>query len=544
MSNSETVPHKSDPDLLAEALAEYEMACEAGQPPNREAFLARHPQVAEELKPLLEVRKSFLSTAKVVPQIPGYMILGQLQEGGMGTVYCARQLSPTRIVALKVIRQDRIGGLNEKDRQDWLRRFKLEADVLAALEDHPNIVKIYQFGEMDGQHFFSMKLITGNTLKEQIDTLRNHPKQIATILAKVAGAVHHAHQRTILHRDLKPHNILMTEDGEPMVTDFGLAKRLDEEFDETHTKAVLGTFQYIPPEQAKGSKNLTPAADVFGIGAILYELLTGQPPYRGNNLADVFLQAKACKPLNPKRLNPSVDSDMAAICLKCLQEQPSDRYSSAAELADDLQRYADGHKPNAQLPGFWVSGIRKILQQQFVNVTDWGWINLINGCNILVFNLIFARLIATNEQPLLYLSFIILHLLIYGFTMWIFLRKENLKTGDYHTIAMIFALWLSTLLIAVVLRPPEGQIDLREFRYSLYRIVNLINGVAYFAFAIRYWGGFFLVGLGCFALAVVMSWTPTWAPIEHAICHGMVCILLGWYLLRLGNLRSEDSDEK
>jgi tetratricopeptide (TPR) repeat protein len=277
-----------------------------------------------------------------VPQVPGYEILSRLGHGGMGTVFRARQLSAHRVVALKVIRADRLEALEgRQERGRWLARFHWEADTVANL-DHPHIIPLYDVGEHDGQPYFSMKLVEGGTLAAAAERCLSAPRLAAELVAAVARAVHHAHLRQILHRDLKPHNILLDDQGRPHVTDFGLACRIESAAD-GDAPAVAGTPGYAAPEQVRPTGALTTAVDVYGLGAVLYYLLTGRPPHHGESHRATLESVLEGEPPSPRTLNPRVDRDLEAICLKCLRKQPEDRYGSAQALADDLERWLGGH---------------------------------------------------------------------------------------------------------------------------------------------------------------------------------------------------------
>ena len=244
----------------------------------------------------------------------------------------ARQVHLGRTVALKLVRDPSLATHAE------ILRFRKEAEAVAEL-DHPNIVPIYEVGQTEDQPYFSMKLIEGGSLTLQVVRLREDPRAAAALMAKVARAVHYAHQHAILHRDLKPSNILIGDNDEPYVTDFGLAKRLDagRGTAQTVTGAVMGTPAYMPPEQAGGgTKWLTTAADVYSLGATLYEVLTGQPPFAGDSVHEILRRVVDEEPARPTSLNPRLDRDLATICLKCLEKAPSRRYGTAGDLADDL----------------------------------------------------------------------------------------------------------------------------------------------------------------------------------------------------------------
>jgi WD40 repeat protein len=278
-----------------------------------------------------------------------YELLGEIGRGGMGIVYRARQKSLNRIVALKII----LAGRWASDAQ--VQRFRAEAEAAAVLA-HPNIVPIHETGELLGQHFFSMKLVDGGNLAQRLgrgpeqdtgESRAGHPsyspREAATLLARIAHAVHFAHQRHIVHRDLKPTNVLIDRDGEPHLTDFGLAKRLEAASELTHSRSILGTPAYMAPEQAAGlNDQVTPAVDIYSLGAILYEVLTGQPPFTGRTPLDVLQQVRECDPRPLRSLNRSIPRDLETICLKCLQKEPHRRYAIARDIADDLESWLAG----------------------------------------------------------------------------------------------------------------------------------------------------------------------------------------------------------
>jgi len=271
-------------------------------------------------------------------RLGNYQILEEIGRGGMGVIYRARQRHSRRIVALKQILS------YDADSQETLARFRREARAAASL-DHPNILPIYELSEDEnGLPFFSMKFAAGGSLLDAAPALRSEPRRSVALMAKVARAVQHAHAQGILHRDLKPGNVLLDGRGEPLVSDFGLAKWLDTASDLTRTLTIFGTPGYIAPEQAKGSApNLTPAADVYSLGAILFDLFTGRPPFLGEHALAVIQQAAEKPAPKLRSLAPTLDRDLETICAKCLEREPTARYRSAGDLAEDLERWLAGH---------------------------------------------------------------------------------------------------------------------------------------------------------------------------------------------------------
>src|SRR5256884_2481426 len=270
-------------------------------------------------------------------RIGNYQILEEIGRGGMGVIYRARQRHSLRIVALKRI-------LNfHADSRETLARFRREAEAAASL-DHPNILPIYEVSESeDGLPFFSMKFAAGGSLLDAAPGLRDDPRRIVALMAKVTRAVQYAHGHGILHRDLKPGNILLDGRGEPLVSDFGLAKWLDTSSDLTRTLTIFGTPGYIAPEQAKGSAaKLTPAADDYSLGAILFELFTGHTPFLGEHALAVIQQAAEKPAPKLRSLTTRLDHDLETICAKCLEREPRARYRSAGDLAEDLERWLAG----------------------------------------------------------------------------------------------------------------------------------------------------------------------------------------------------------
>ncbi len=364
MNNTDPTPSDLE-QRLEEVLATYLQAVEAGQAPDRREILARHPDLADELASFFANREEFANLARPVanpvalPAAEGatlgadgsangvpsigeslryfgdYEILEEIARGGMGVVFKARQVSLNRVVALKMILAGQLATVVD------VQRFKQEAEAAANL-DHRHIVPIYEVNEHGGSNYFSMKLIDGGSLAGCIEILRKDRKKAVLLMAKVARAVHYAHQRGILHRDLKPANILLDTASEPHVTDFGLAKKVTADSGMTQTGAIVGTPSYMAPEQAAAKKGLTTAVDVYSLGAILYELATGRPPFRGPTPLDTLLQVMEKEPTRPRTIDKTIDRDLETIVLKCLAKDPAQRYASAESLAEELERWQRG----------------------------------------------------------------------------------------------------------------------------------------------------------------------------------------------------------
>jgi WD40 repeat protein len=285
-------------------------------------------------------------------EVAGYEILGELGRGGMGVVYKARQTSLGRPVALKMILAGAAAGVAQ------LARFRAEVATVARLQ-HPNLVQIYEVGEHEGRPYFAMEFVDGGSLDRRIGGKPQPPAQAAALLETLSRAIHALHQEGIIHRDLKPSNVLLTAAGVLKVADFGLAKRLDAEGGPTVTGDVLGTPSYMAPEQAGGqSRAVGPAADVYALGAILYELLTGRPPLEGGSPWETIQRVVSEEPMAPRRLQPCIPRDLETICLKCLRKEPERRYASALALADDLRHFQAGEPIRAQPVGLGERAIK------------------------------------------------------------------------------------------------------------------------------------------------------------------------------------------
>ncbi len=385
----DSLPEPARPALVRELLrVELEQRCRAGERPAADEYRARFPEQGAVVESLLAVAGQRSAGGRADgarpagdgswPTVPGYEVQGKLGQGGMGIVYLARDAARDRLVALKMILAGAYAGEAER------ARFRTEAEAVARLS-HPNVVQVYEVGEHDGRPFLSLEFVEGVTLAARLGGAPQPPREAAALLETLARTVHAAHEAGVVHRDLKPANILLQDvttgdtgdtgkarqqkglnsssslvppvspavkSSVPKITDFGLAKQLDSDAGQTGSGAILGTPSYMAPEQAEGrAHQVGPAADVYALGAILYEALTGHPPFKGVTVLDTLEQVRRQDPIPPRRLQPMVPRDLDTICLKCLEKEPRKRYADARALARDLRAFLDGWPIQARPPG-------------------------------------------------------------------------------------------------------------------------------------------------------------------------------------------------
>jgi serine/threonine protein kinase len=314
-------------------------------------------KLASNVLPTQHGRK-IAQVAELLGELGDYELLEEVGRGGQGVVFRARQKSLNRTVALKVI------SLGQWASNVHLKRFRLEAEAAAKLE-HPGIVPIHEVGERDGSCYFSMKFVEGGQLDEVVRRAPMSIRQAAALIAKVARTVHYAHEHGILHRDIKPGNILLDANRQPHLTDFGLARLVESQSTVTHTLEVLGTPSYMAPEQAVGNNAaVSSVTDVYGLGAVLYQLLTGQPPFAGGSTYETIKLLLDSEPRQPRQLNPKIDRDLSTICLKCLEKDPTRRYSSALALAEDLEHWLKHEPIQARHTGVFARGRKWVRRNQ------------------------------------------------------------------------------------------------------------------------------------------------------------------------------------
>jgi serine/threonine-protein kinase len=479
---------------------------------------------------------------------PEYELIEVIGRGGMGVVYKARQVSLNRVVAVKMI----LAGGHAGDAS--LERFRVEAEAAARLR-HEGIVQVYDAGRHAGRPYLAMEFVEGGSLKDRLDGAPRPNGEAAHLVERMARIVHATHEAGIVHRDLKPGNVLLSvgqafqpDDGcgasvrresltyAPRLTDFGLAKLADESGALTQSGEVLGTPGYMAPEQARGqSKGALPAVDVYALGAILYELLTGRPPFRGATTADTLLQVVNDKPVPPRLLNSQVDRDLETVCLKCLEKEPAQRYSSAEALAEDLGRYGDHRSILARPPG-WADALAHGLGRRHY-LTDfggaaaiWAKISLASSLVIFAFGLVTSWLVHTAQPKELWWLSVSVHWLLFAGIFWHYLgpRRHTLTRAEGHILSLWGGYVLGTAALWVALGSPYDRSCLTTY----YPGVAVLTGLAFFVQGSIFWGRFYLLGLAFFAAAIVMRFTPDWAPVEMALLHGSSMAGIGWYLLR------------
>jgi tRNA A-37 threonylcarbamoyl transferase component Bud32 len=451
-------------------------------------------------------------------------LLEEIGRGAMGVVYKASQPELKRQVAVKMI----LAG--EYADEASLQRFRVEAIAAARLE-HEGIVRIHDTGSRDGRPYLVMEYVAGGSLKDRLDGTPWPARKAADLVQQLAAIVQAAHDRQIVHRDLKPANILLTKEGRPKITDFGLAKLLDGGPAMSTSGAILGTPSYMAPEQAAGhSKEVGPAADIYALGAILYELLTGRPPFRGATAADTVLQVLQNHPVPPRALNPQTDPNLETVCLKCLNKDPGQRYTSAAALADDLGRWRDGRPILARPSGWADTLLRNLGRQQWVGKAAWGKIAVVLGLATFATHLTFHWLIHTDQPPLAWCLGIGANWAVTAvtFTWYLSPRRYEWTPAEGH----LMSLWGGYVMAVVVLWLAIGAPFDRTVLTTFYPGLGVLTGLAYIVQGSVYWGRFYLLGAGHFVLAMLMQFTPDWAALEFGLLQGGSNLAIGWYLLR------------
>jgi serine/threonine-protein kinase len=545
-----------------------------GHPPALEDLCRQHPELADELRQLWATSElaRFLASAPVISEpstisspastngspsgsLPrsfgDYELLEELGRGGMGIVYKARQKSLNRLVALKMLLH------GEMARAEDRARIHAEARA-AALLKHPNIVAVHDVGECGGRDFFTMPYIEGRTLTQLLAEGPIPPREAARLIAMVAHAVEHAHQQGIIHRDLKPGNILLVSDEmasddwsqvkpltshhaplTPMVMDFGLAKRMEiaGEADRlTHSGAILGTPSFMPPEQAASNRGaIGPASDIYSLGAILYDLLTGHPPFQAANRMDVLFMVLEQDPVPPRLLNPKVDRDLELICLKCLQKSPDMRYPSAAALARDLEAYLLG-EPLSIRPQELRDLIGRFFRptHHLTILENWGSLWMAHSLFTLllcVITWVFQQWPIHQRWP--YLTLWVAGLLIWGMIFWQLRRRIGPVTFVERQIAHIWASGVAgsfgILFLEMLWRRPVLE---------LAPLLAVVAGMVFLSKAGILSGLFYLAVGALFMAACLMLFLPDVAMLIYGVTLALSYFIPGWIFYRRRRGRS------
>jgi eukaryotic-like serine/threonine-protein kinase len=513
----------SNDDVLAGLLESFIAQMRAGERPDVEAAARAHPDLAEELRQLwgavmvadavavhssTESQQTATQYRATSPDIASrslpwalddYELLEELGRGGMGVVYKARQLSLGRIVALKMILR---GGLASSAD---VTRFQAEAEVVARLE-HPNIVPLYEVGQFDGQPYFTMKFVGGTTLAKRLAEGPLPARGAAEILAPICRAIHVAHGQGLLHRDLKPSNVLLDETGRPMVTDFGLAKRFTDESSLTHTGAVVGTPSYMAPEQAAGGRGeMGPASDVYSLGTILYQMLTGHPPFQAASPVDTVLMVLEQEPLPPHVVNAKADRDLEMIAMKAIQKPPDLRYDTAEAMAEDLDAYLAGEPVSARSGGFSQVVARLFRETHHAPVLqNWGLLWMWHALVLLLLcvgtnALQWAGVTSRWPYPAVWVG----GLLIWAPIFWAIRRRAGPVTFVERQIAHV---WGAAVTASVSLFVVEMLLGLPVL--SLSPVLGLANGMVFVVKAGILTGSFYFQAAALFITAGLMCLFP------------------------------------
>jgi eukaryotic-like serine/threonine-protein kinase len=462
-----------------------------------------------------------------LPRVDGYEILDVLGSGGMGVVYKARQVALDRPVALKMVLAGAGAGPDERG------RFKDEAEAVARLQ-HPNIVQIYEVGEQDGCPYLALEFVSGGTLSQQLGGAPLPPRRAAQLLRELAAAVHHAHRRGVLHRDLKPANVLLTPEGTPKIADFGLAKRLDAEGGRTETGAVLGSPSYMAPEQADGrTRAVTTATDVYALGAILYELLTGRPPFLGASLLDTLDQVRTHDPVPPRELQPAVPRDLETVCLKCLEKEPGRRYESAEALAHDLQCFLDGDPVSARGVTLLGQVARAVGRSQVegpfqaLSTVMLAFAPIPLVAHALVFGLYRGK---PAYAPVTIAVSIITVVTVLVLIFWgnravlrrlsSAQRRQSANVWSGHLIGVLLIALVCALMIPA------------DYLLLVYPLWAILAATTFLALA-SHAGPFYLIGGACYLVAVGMALEPSWAPVEAGLLMTANMTAQGLFLRRV-----------
>ncbi len=466
------------------------------------------------------------SGLNLLPQRLGdYELIEQIGRGGMGVVYRAEQVSLGRQVAVKMIQRERLNSDVER------QRFLAEAQATARL-DHPGIVPVYEVGDVDGHPYFSMQLISGKTLADRLADGPMPHREAATMLARVARAIDHAHSQGILHRDIKPSNILISDDGRPMVTDFGLAKFIHANSSLTHSGSILGTPSYMSPEQAAGrGASSGPAADIYSLGTVLYHMLTGRPPFIANSPIEMALKIIEHDPPLPRLLDPTIDRDLEMIVIRCLQKPADLRYASAAALADDLESFTRDEPVSARGGSFSDVVGRWFRETHHASVLEnWGLLWMWHSVVLLVACVLTQALAWSDvENRLWYAALWTIGLGAWAAVFWAMRRQVGPVTFVERQIAHV---WGASLIAIAMLWPLEWWLDLQPLKLS--PLLGVITGMVFLIKAGILTGAFYVQAACLFLTSVAMALFPAYAHLIFGVVAATCFLVPGikYYRLR------------
>jgi serine/threonine-protein kinase len=460
--------------------------------------------------------------------IPGFDLLEELGRGGMGVVYKARQVSLNRVVALKMILTGRAGP-------DGMERFRAEAEVIGRLQ-HVNIVQVYEIDEHEGQPFYALEYCPNGNLTKRLDGKPLPARDATELVRDLAKAITAVHRAGIVHRDLKPQNVLLAADGTPKITDFGVAKTTTGVGSHTQTGAILGTPGYMAPEQAEGhTKDVGPTADVWALGAILYECLTGRPPFLAATPVETMRQVLDQDPLPPRVLNRGIDPDLERIALKCLEKEPAIRYQSAAELGEDLSRYLDGEPISARSINILERLQRALSRSQHeAKLRPWGNALILLGALIFAVHTTTSLLLeaGVTEWPAFWIPRSIFFVL-FGVWLWKYHYGSSLLPTNAVE-RQLWAIWLGYLIAFVSIfwvTRSQGHGHLEVYGAGM-----ALSGLAWFAMGGNIWGGCYVIGLFFLVAAPFMTFLDGshWAPAVFGLAWGLTLLVVGLRYRRLG----------
>jgi hypothetical protein len=533
---STLVPEREE--RLAAVLDALAARQQAGQAVDWAALGHEHPDLIDEIRQLLAVgqiveglaktggattvglKKTPVQTASApLPRsFDRFELVEELGRGGMGVVYKAWDAELQRHVALKMI----LRGPHASPED--LARFRQEAKAAAGLT-HPNIVPVYHVGESDGQAFFCLKFVAGPTLAQVVADGPLPQRQAAEILRDIARAVEHAHEHGVLHRDLKPSNVLLDEERKPLVTDFGLAKRFAGDPSITGTGAILGTPSYMAPEQAEAAGASGPASDVYSLGAILYELLTGRPPFLASSPVDTLLLVRSEEAVRPKLLNPNIDLDLELICRKCMEKDPTHRYRSAAALANDLDAFLQGEPVSARTSSIVYLVTRFFRDTHNAPVLEnWGVLWMWHSLVILLLCVVTGVLYRLGEERhLTYLLLWSVGLVVWGTIFWNLRRRGGPVTFVEREIAHA---WAAGVIASIGVFIIEVQLSLPVLKLT--PILAIAAGMVFLVKAGTLSGGFYFAAAASFLIAAPMAMIgPPWSPVLFGVVSALTFFIPG-----------------